>query len=71
MKKFLILLFLSSAMMTTFADEYEYEDRGRGRVRGRYHDDYSCVVPEPSTYAAIGFMGLVVGTVIWNKKRKN
>jgi hypothetical protein len=71
MKKFLILLFLSSSMLTTFADEYEYEDHGRGRGRGRDHDDYSCVIPEPSTYAAIGFMGLVVGTVIWNKKRKN
>ena len=53
-------------MFTAFAGD---EDENRGRGRGRDDDEVVTVVPEPSTYAAIGFMSVVVGTVLWNKRR--
>lgn len=65
MKKILTVLVLSLSMLTAFADNDENENRGRNHD----NDDYACVIPETSTYAAIGFMGVVVGTVMWNKRR--
>lgn len=63
MKKILTVLILSLSMLTAFADNDENENHGRE------NDNYVSVIPETSTYAAIGFMGVVVGTVMWNKRR--
>lgn len=54
-------------MFTAFASDDENENRGRGRGRDRDDDDVTAI-PETSTYAAIGFMGVVVGAVLWNKR---
>lgn len=69
MKKILSILFLSFSMFTAFAGDDEDENRGRGRGRGRGHDDDIVnVIPETSTYAAIGFVSVVLATVIWKNR---
>lgn len=55
-------------MFTVFASDDEGENRGRGRGRDD-EDEVVSAIPETSTYAAIGFMSVVVGTVLWNKRR--
>lgn len=55
-------------MFTTFAGSDENENRGRGRGRD---DDIVNVIPETSTYAAIGFVSIVFATMVWKNRINN
>jgi|NOAtaT_7_FD_contig_51_5676372_length_909_multi_3_in_0_out_0_2 hypothetical protein len=71
MKKLLFAIFFGLCLTVARASDDD-EDRGRGRGRGRDDDDeVVTVVPEPSTYAAIGFVTVAVAFTVYRNKRKS
>ena len=72
MKKLLFAIFFGLLLTVARAsDDDEDRGRGRGRGRGRDDDDDVSAIPEASTYAALGFVGLVAGITIYKHRKNN